>query len=320
MLSLLKKPFNKKKEDIKPPPLSLMGKLPCEADFIRHAITHSNATLLDQWLQSGFQQLIKWDKSAYPNAFSNIYFYQRFDNPAQIALGSIYASYDKSGRHYPLLMSKWDTVEQSLNDFMPFVPMLYCETWQQFSSFNVNVMQERTLLTQFTRNFEPHHLRTAKTSPYQSMMRSVEISIQQFLAGWDNAERVIAQGIHELKHYETHTRHALCLPLPKECEGELAIPYIAFWLQLCEHFLPGQPWKQVFWQSNSQQSLLWIHFYPLHAELLPWLLIPVLRQDEKRVICVTGGQQLALLPTVKQWLSRDRDSVCQLLHTIMRQF
>ncbi len=300
--------------------MSLTGKLPCEADFIRHAITHTHATLLDQWLQAGFQQLIKWDKSAYPNVFSNIYFYQRFANTAQIALGSVYASHDKSGRHYPLMISKWDTIAEPLDEFMPFLPILYADIWQQLCSFNIAVMQERTLLTQFIRNFEPVNPTVAQTPPYQSMMRAVGMSVQQFLQEWDNAAHVIAQGLHELKHYSTNPRHALCFPLPKYCEGELAIPYIAFWLQLCEHFLPNQPWQQVFWQSDERQPLLWVHFYPLHADLLSWLLVPTLRKEEKRIICVTGSQQLALLTKVKQWLSRDTDTVCQLLHGIMKQF
>lgn len=319
MLSLLK-PFHKKTVDTKSLALSLMGKLPCEADFIRHALTHQHATLLDEWLQSGFQQLIARDKTAYPSVFSNVYFYQRFESTPQIALGSLYASHDKSGRHYPFLISKWDSITLPLDEFMPFLPILYADMWQQLCSFNISVMQERTLLTQFIRNFEPVHVKERQAPPYQSMMRSVGMSVRQFLYAWDNGPQVIAEGLHELKHYSTNPRHAICFSIPNHCEGELAIPYIAFWVQLCEHFLPEKPWQQVFWQHDGRQSYLWVHFYPLHADLLSWLLVPVLRKEESRIIQVTGSQQLALLTKVKQWLSRDTDTVCQLLHGIMKQF
>lgn len=317
MLTLLK-PFSKKKEELKQPSLSLTGKLPCEADFIRHAITHPNATLVDQWLQASFQQLIKADRLAYPNCFSNIYFYQRFETASQITIGCVYASYDKSGRHYPLVLSKWDAVAKPLEEFMPFVPALYADVWQQFVSFNVAVMQERTLLTQFIRNFEPSSPVVNASPPFQSMMQAVGMPIKQFITGWDNAAHVIAQGLHELMHYAVSPKHALCFPLPKQCEGEAVIPYVAFWLQLCEHLLPNHPWKQVFWHNDHHQPLVWVHWEPLQADLLSWLLVPALRQQEKRVLCVTGGQQLALLTKVKQWLDRDTDTVCQLLHTILK--
>ena len=139
--------------------IGFFGKLPKFADFVKMNAIGSEISVLDQWLQEGLSLArLKFEndwRSYYQNANAINFFYP-FTGTDKITVGTLFPSYDKSGRTFPFILFG-NFKKEIVNKLTPQIALLeFHELFKYFESIfranyhNDNLNELKSLLNSFS--------------------------------------------------------------------------------------------------------------------------------------------------------------------------
>ncbi len=240
------------------------GKMPVHADFIKHNITTREAVALDNWVQEGFMLMSRKYGEEWKNklAAAPSYNFVWVGNEEERTLGGVLRpGTDKSGRCYPFCA--FTALDRPvLKDMQAAVPLARGEFFNALENVLSRPWGDEGLPA-FTRALD------ATACVCSDISRRDLIEIEMSVLGnismgefWGDilpgAERNIKAAFVRtlISSLQTVSRRTpqrvhwgIRLPLPSKPDP---IPYVVFWVQLCESMLSGRSWHaQYFWNEPA---------------------------------------------------------------------
>jgi len=240
------------------------GKMPVHADFIKHNVSTREAVALDNWIQEGFMLMSRKHGEAWKEklaAAPSFNFVWIGNNEERILAGALRPGTDRSGRCYPFCaFTAMD--RPALKEMQAVVPLARGEFFDALEATLARPWEDGDLPA-FTRALDA----TARlcTDMTQRDLIEIEMSLLSDISMtefWEDilpgAElRIKAAFVRTLiSSLQTVSRRTpqrvhwgIRLPLPSKPDP---VPYVVFWVQLCESMLSGRAWHaQYFWNEPA---------------------------------------------------------------------
>lgn len=269
--------------------IGCFGKMPVHPDFIRHNVKSREAIAFEKWVQEGIGLITRKHSEGWPEiyrAFPRYHFLLIGGEQERTLAGSLMASRDKSGRHYPF--SIFVSAEAQLfREMQAVVPMVYLDFFRNTEKiFGENWTTEPLGLLTGMVDGASHRdtglIRRQLLEQQIALLQQIPMQQlwQQILpdAGCEGRERLFAALFGALRTVvrrgPIRTNWGIRLPIP--AEGDQT-PFVVFWMQIIESVLEDRSWRaHSFWSQASvdHPAALTVFFKPLPGSFLLQLLNP----------------------------------------------
>ncbi len=312
------------------------GKMPVHPDFIRHNVNSREVVGFEKWVQEGIGLITRKHPGGWPEvyqAFPRFHFMLIGGEQERTLAGSLMASRDKSGRHYPF--SIFVSAEARLfRDMQAVVPLIYREFFrdteaifgEHWTSEPLPLLTGRvdgtshrdTGLTR--RQLLEQQIALLQPIPMEQLWRQ---AVPQM--GTEGRERLFSALFSALRTVvrrgPTRTNWGIRLPIP--AEGDQS-PFVVFWMQIIESILEDRSWRaHSFWSraGANHPAALTVFFKPLPGSFLLQLLNPAI--DDGSVLDLTcellAPQEELSCMDLKRLLSSETASLLDVLYKAGRR-
>ncbi len=265
------------------------GKMPVHPDFIRHNVGSREVVSFEKWVQEGIGLITRKHPAGWPEIyrdFPRFHFMLIGGEQERTLAGSLSASRDKSGRHYPF--SVFVSAEAQLfRDMQAVVPLVYHDFFSDTEAILAEPWSSEPLALLTGRVDGASHRDTGLTRRQlleQQIALLQQIPVQQL---WQQAAPQIGSAGRErifsalfsalrtvVRRGPTRTNWGIRLPIP--ADGSQT-PFVVFWMQIIESVLEDRSWRaHCFWSRSGAEhpAALTVFFKPLPGSFLLQLLNP----------------------------------------------
>ncbi len=252
--------------------IACLGKLPMQAEFIRHQVSHPVVKAFEQWLQNNF---VQQGRSQFNHGNSVLGLAHGFilasTTPA-LFIGYLQDSTDQSGREYPIAIMRELPITNYLTNTLPIIYQSFFQGAQQLIQQNWLTLTQQDLTCGLNVLLENPAL--VENSIAENLV-TLEFSKLPFNIFWQQLNIVTinsATFLYSLeKSLKTQNPLQIKLPILSGSQQEVSI---SFWLQLISTIKKPQAATQcIFWQKNFQnKNELIVHNGELNTNLFNFLM------------------------------------------------
>ncbi len=319
-----------------PDQFGCFGKLPIHPDFIRHNVNSREMIAFEKWVQEGVGLITRKHPAGWPQTYQNFprfHFAQVGGDHERTLVGTLVASRDRSGRHYPFAVCA--AAEDSLfREMQAVLPLVFGDFFrsaeavcgENWTSEPLALLAGRIdTLNRRDTGLTRRHLLEGQIGLLQ------EIPMGRFWAGAlpdaDNAgrEQLFITLFSALKTVvrrgPSRTNWGIRLPIPAEGDQR---PFVVFWMQVVESILEDRSWRaHYFWSRGAAEhrASLTVFFKPLPGSFLLQLLNPQIDDgsifDATREIAHAGETRCGA--DLERLLGRDEVSMLEVLYKAGRR-
>ncbi len=263
--------------------------MPVHPDFIRHNVGSREVVSFEKWVQEGIGLITRKHPGGWPEVYRDFprhHFMLIGGEQERTLAGSLVASRDKSGRHYPF--SIFVSADAPLfRDMQAVVPLVYQDFFHDAEAIAGEHWTREPLALLTGRVDGTFHRDTGLT---RRQLLELQIALLQQIPmqqlwqqgapqlGGEGRERLFSALFGALRTVvrrgPTRTNWGIRLPIP--AEGDQT-PFVVFWMQVIESVLEDRSWRaHSFWSRSGTDhpAALTVFFKPLPGSFLLQLLNP----------------------------------------------
>ncbi|BCR03016.1 hypothetical protein DESUT3_00850 [Desulfuromonas versatilis] len=274
-----------------PDQFGCFGKLPIHSDFIRHNLNAREMLGFEKWVQEGVGLITRKHSGGWPENyrnFSRFHFAQVGGDHERTLVGTLVASRDRSGRHYPftvcavaedpLFREMQAVLPLVFGDFFRSAEGLCAEHW---TSEPLGVLTSRVdCLGRRDTGLTRRHLLEGQIGLLEQATMG-----QFWAAALPGADAAARQQLFNtlfsalktvVRRGPTRTNWGIRLPIPGEGDQR---PAVVFWMQVIESILEDRSWRaHYFWCRGEagRPAGLTVFFKSMPGSFLLQLLNPQL--------------------------------------------
>ena len=317
------------------PLVGCVGKLPLHAEFIKHNLKSREVVALDNWMQEGVTLINRMHGESWKETFATAPAHRFVFTGAgdeKSVYGLLMPSQDRSGRRYPFALFAASD-EALFKDHQALLPLAAENFFTEADAllardWSGQHVARLTDAVDGLGRLAPVTDRRALIEAEMQRLRAVTLGQfwRELLPGTDSDQRArfvrtvvgVLQTVSRRSPQRIHW--GIRLPLPGRAD---TMPYLLFWLQLCETLLGGRSWRgHYFWNTpvNGHPARLTLFFRPLPASYFARLVEPqkadgsvfdVLDEmhkepgDASRLAGMIAREEVSLLDALTLWRSRE---------------